>query len=318
MKHILKLALRSSVAVSAIAASQLALAAPAVDANIEIDNTSREGSSVAAADKGLTQGGRVETNISNKAGDDLFVAGKAALIAKKDGTVGTDDMWIQLGSSAVDVKLGRFEAADLFPLQGDTIVNHAGTVYGANTLRGRKAGDVFHAATTFKLGEGLAFELGLISTTTNNLVGATARGLRPVASYVSGPLSARLGFELGEYNSGNKVSGFGLTVGYDFGSFKLVGNYAQGKQDAAINETQTGMGLSVSMGGLGAGFARGVNDATGGNNTVQTSYVSYNMPLFGIKGASITPAVSASKKSDSVANTNTEETAIRVRLNYAF
>ena len=317
MNHRLTFALRASAA-AVLCLGASAFAAPAIDANIELDNTSREGSNVAAADRGLTQSGRVETNISNKAGDDLFVAGKAALIAKKDGTVATDDMWIQLGSSSVDVKLGRFEAADLFPLQGDTVVNHAGTVYGANTLRGRKAGDVFHAATTFNLGSGLAVELGLISTTTNNLSGATARGLRPVVSYASGPLSARLGLEQGEYNSGNKVSGFGLTVGYDFGSFKLVGNYAQGKQDVAVNETQTGLGLSVAMGGFAAGIARGVNDATGGNTTVQTSYMSYKMPLFGIQGASVTPAFSVSQVADSVANTNKQESAVRVRLNYAF
>ncbi|MDT8992952.1 carbohydrate porin [Curvibacter sp. APW13] len=295
-----------------------AFAAPAIDANIELDNTSRDGTYVAAADKGLTQSGRLELNVANKAGADAFVAGRATFLSKKDGTVATDDMWIQLGNASTDVKLGRFEAADLFPLAGDTLVNHAGTVYGANTLRGRKASDVFHAATTFNLGSGLAFELGLISTTTTNLSGATARGLRPVLSYTSGPLAAKLGLEQGEYNSGNKVSGFGLTVGYDFGAFKLTGNYAQGKQDATIDDTQSAYALTVAVGGLSVGAISAKNDATGGDTRVQTGYVSYSMPLFGIKGATITPAVSVSKAADSVANTNKEETAFRVRLHYDF
>lgn len=311
-----------------------AFAAPAVDANIELDNTSRDGSAVAAADKGLAQAGRLELNIAQKAGDDAFVAGRATFLSKKDGTVGTDDMWIQLGNSSVDVKLGRFEAADLFPLQGDTLVNHAaatvgsatgGSVYAANTLRRRNGDAVFHGAATFNLGSGLSFEFGLTSTTSNSLASATssatgggARGVRPVLSYASGSLTARLGLEQGEYNSGNKVSGVDLTVGYDFGAFKLVGNYAQGKQDAAANESETGLGLSVGIGGLAVGFARGVNDKARGNVTVQTGYVSYNMPLFGIKGASITPAVSVSRASDSAAGTNADETAVRVRLHYDF
>ncbi|OGB34260.1 MAG: hypothetical protein A3F78_05220 [Burkholderiales bacterium RIFCSPLOWO2_12_FULL_61_40] len=296
-----------------------AFAAPAVDANIELDNTSREGTAVAAADRGLTQSGRVELNISNKAGADMFVAGRASFLSKKDGTVATDDMWIQLGSAGGDVKLGRFEAADLFPLAGDTLVNHAGTVYGANSLRGRKGADVFHAAGTLQLGSGFAFELGAVQTNTTTLVTSGARGWRPVVSYASGPLAVKLGMESGEYNSGNKVSGFGLTASYDFGSFKLTGNVAQGKQDAAANETTKSYALSAAVvGGLGLGYASGINDLTGGDIRVNTTYVSYKMPLFGIDGASVTPAFSSSRAQNSVANTSVDETAFRVRLNYTF
>lgn len=318
MNASLKFALRSTAAAAALALGSMAYAAAAFDANIELDNTSREGSNVAAADKGLSQSGRVEINASSKTGDDIFVAGKAAFLAKKDGTLGTDDMWIQLGSSSADVKLGRFEAANVFPLAGDTVVNHAGTVYGANTLRGRKAGDVFHAAGTFKLTPELAVEVGVIQTTTNSLVTATARGWRPVVSYVSGPLAVGLGMEFGEYNSGNKVGGFGLTVGYDFGSFKLTGNYASGKQDLTQNESQLAYALTAGMGALTVGFVGAKNDLAGGDTKVQTTYLSYGMPLLGVKGATVTPALSVSRASNSVTNTNVDETAVRVRLNYAF
>jgi hypothetical protein len=300
MNNTLKFAVRATVAAAALSTGTIAFAAAAIDANIELDNTSREGTAVAAADKGLSQSGRLELNVANKAGADLFVAGRATFLAKKDGNVGTDDMWIQLGSSSVDVKLGRFEAADLFPLAGDTLVNHAGTVYGTNLLRGRKASDVFHAATTFRTGNGFAFELGVIQTTTNTLLATNVRGVRP------------------EYNSGNKINGFGLTTSYNFGSFKLTGNYAQGKQDAIVDESQNAYGITVASGGLSVGAIVAKNDATGGNTRVQTGYVSYSMPLLGVKGATITPAVSLSKAQNSVANTNVEETAFRVRLHYDF
>ncbi|MCX7258460.1 MAG: carbohydrate porin, partial [Polaromonas sp.] len=130
-------------AVAALCAGN-ALAAPTVDANIEFDNTYRSGSKVDnTADEGLGQGGRVELNVSGKAGADMLVAARASLLAKTDGTAATDDMWVQLGSAKGDVKLGRFEAADLFPLAQDTLINHAGNVYYGNALRGRKDANVF-------------------------------------------------------------------------------------------------------------------------------------------------------------------------------
>lgn len=328
MNQTIKFVARATAVAAALSIAGTAFAAPVVDANIELDNTSREGTAVAAADRGLTQSGRVELNVSNKVGEDMFVAGKASFLSKKDGTVATDDMWIQLGSATGDVKLGRFEAADLFPLAGDTLVNHADadansatstpTIYAANKLRGRQGGDVFHAAGTLNLGSGFAFELGVIQTTTTTLATSGARGWRPVVSYASGPLAVKLGMESGEYNSGNKISGFGLTASYDFGSFKLTGNVAQGKQDAAANDTAKSYALSAAIGGLGVGYASGVNDLTGGDIRVNTTYVSYKMPLFGITGASVTPALSSSTAKDSVAGTSLQETAFRVRLNYAF
>jgi hypothetical protein len=105
-----------------------------MDANMEFDNTYRSGSHVAENQKGLGQSGRVEFNASGKAGANMFVAARASFLAKKDGNVGTDDMWIQLGSAGRDPMLGRFEAAELFPLAQDTLINHAGQVSGANTL----------------------------------------------------------------------------------------------------------------------------------------------------------------------------------------
>lgn len=318
MNHTIKFVARATAVAAALSLGSTAFAAAVVDANIELDNTNRDGSAVAAADKGLSQSGRLELNVSSKAGENAFVAGRATFLSKKDGTVGTDDMWVQLGSATGDVKLGRFEAADLFPVVGDTLVNHAGAVYTANSLRGRKGGDVFHAAGTLNLGSGFAFELGVVQTTTTTLIASGARGWRPVVSYASGPLAVKLGMESGEYNSGNKISGFGLTAGYDFGSFKLTGNIAQGKQDLAANDTTKTYGLTAAMGGLSVGLISGINDQAGGDTRVQTTYVSYNMPLFGVKGASVTPALSSSTAKDSVAATSLQETSFRVRLHYDF
>jgi hypothetical protein len=316
MNHTVNFSVRTAAAVAVLSLGGAALAAPAFDANIELDNTYRSGSHVAEADKGLGQSGRVELNATGKAGASMFVAGKAAFLAKKDGTVATDDMWIQVGSTGGDVKLGRFEAADLFPLAQDTLINHAGSVYGTNTLRGRKDASQFHAAGTLNIGGGLSLELGVVENKT------TAKGVRPVLSYLAGPLTARLGFESGKYAAvggaaANDVQGVGATVGYDFGGFKLTGNVASGKRDAASRNKQSAFALTAAMGPLVVGAIAAKTEAAVGEDKVRTVYASYNLPLFDIKGASVTPALSSST-GKTAAGVETKENSFRLRLNYAF
>ena len=317
MNQTAKLFARTAIAATVLSLGSSAFAA-AFDANIELDNTYRSGNAVAETDKGLGQGGRVEMNASGKAGADMFVAGRASFLAKKDGTVATDDMWIQVGSTGGDVKLGRFEAADLFPLAQDTLVNHAGNVYGTNTLRGRKDGSQFHAAGTLNLSAGLSLELGVVENKT------TAKGVRPVLSYVAGPVTARLGFEAGKYApvggaSANDVRGVGATVGYDFGGFKVTGNIASGKTDAATHNNMNSVGVTFATGGLVVGLISAkTEEAAGGDLKVQTAYASYSMPLFDIKGATWTPALSSSTAKNSTTGTDVKENSFRIRLNYAF
>lgn len=314
--------LKAAAAAALIVATGSAMAAAEFGANIELDNTNRSGTAVAAGSEGLSQSGRVEVGVSAKAGADAYVAGKTSFVTKKDGTLGTDDMWIQLGNASGDVKLGRFEGADLFPLISDTLVNHAGTVYGANALRGRMGSDVFHAAGTLKLGDAGALEVGYIDGTKTTLT-TNAKGVRAVASFGMGALSARVGVESGEYAvtapaTANKVQGWGLSATYDAGAFKVTGNYASGKSNAATDNNQTSLGLSVGVGSFGAGYASATNDKVGGDIKVNTVYAAYNIPLFGVKGASVTPAISSSTAKDSVTGTSVSENAFRVRLNYAF
>jgi Porin-like glycoporin RafY len=290
-------------------------------ANIELDNTYRTGDATkGTADAGLTQSGRVEYNISGKAGSNMFVAGKAALIAKKDGTAATDDMWIQLGNASGDVKLGRFEGMDLFPVPQDTVVNHAGTVYGGNWLRGRKGANVFHAAGTINLAQGLALEIGAIETK----VSGEAKGIRPALSYESGPLGIKVGFEAGKIAvTDEKISGFAATGSYDFGGFKLVGDLANGKKElnGASTFKNTSFAIAAQAGSLALGLVAASTDTgTATKEKVTTFYASYSLPLFDIKGASMTPALSVSKAKDAggVAGATNNDTSLRLRFNYTF
>jgi hypothetical protein len=291
-----------AVATAALMTVAFSSQAAEYSANVELDNTYRSGTAVAEKEKGISQAGRVEFNATGKAGKDMFVAGKAAFLAKKDG------------SAAFDVKLGRFEAANLFDTPGDTVVNNVGGVYGAGALRGRKAANVFHAAGTFNAGNGLSVEVGVIETKN----GEDAKGIRPVVSYAAGPVALAVGFESGKYGSGNKVSGSGVTGSYNLGSVKLTANFASGKLDSASRNKATAFGLMASAAGATVGFIAANNEAAVGEEKVQTLYASYSLPLFGIKGASMTPALSTSTAKNSALSSSKAETAFRLRFNYGF
>lgn len=290
------------------------------DANLELDSTYLNNG------RGLSQSGRVELNASGKVSNNYFVAGRASFLAKKDGASATDDMWIQFGSSSADLKLGRFEAVDLFRLPRDVIVLYAtddggSSVYRANVLRGRAGADVFHAAGTVRFGSGMSFELGAIETrsTVGGVPGAAyiaAKGLRPVFTYDQGPLLLRAGLESIKYTDGGETrTGFGLTGSYNFGAFTLLGNAAANK-DAAGNKQTAFAIIGDAKFGLGGGLIFGKTKLPAGDYKVTTAYAAYTFPLFDIKGASVTPAISLSKASG--VNTSNDEKGLRVRFNYTF
>lgn len=312
MQHVFKLA-----AVAALCASAAAAHADvAFDANLELDNTYSNEANASTKDarkSDLSMGGRVEVNASAKLNNgDAFVAARASLLLKKDGSAGTDDMWVQFGNKSGDVKLGRFEAMDLFPLGKDTVVDEVNGTYKANALRGRMDGDTFHGALGLNAGAGLRVELGLVYS---NDAGKS-RGFRPAVSYTTGPLTVRAGVESVKTlanptatpptTADSSATGFGLSVGYALAAdSNLNVNFAKKEDDKAF-------GVNATFGALGLGLisGKGATDAT----KATTLYAAYSMPLFGVKGASVTPALSVSKGGSG----QDTRTSARVRINYAF
>lgn len=305
MQQMFKLA-----AVAALCAGTAAAHADlAFDANLELDTTysnkANASATNAARDSDLTMGGRVEVNAGSKLNNgDAFVAARASLLLKKDGSAGTDDMWVQFGNKSADIKLGRFEAMDLFPLGKDTVVDEINSTYKANALRGRMGSDTFHGALGLNAADGLRFELGMVYTKD----AGASRGFRPAVSYNSGPLTVRAGVESVKTAGSTQGAdtGFGLSVGYALASDTNINvNVAKKEDDKAF-------GVNATIGGLGLGLisGKGATDATKST----TFYAAYTLPLFGVKGASVTPALSTSKGGSGQDN----RTSARVRINYAF
>jgi hypothetical protein len=60
------------------------------------------------------------------------------------------------------------------------------------------------------------------------------------------------------------------------------------------------------------------NDQVGGDTLIQTVHASYYVPIPGIKGGSIAPAVSHSTARDSVLGQTLDVNSIRIRLHFDF
>jgi Porin-like glycoporin RafY len=302
MNNVFKLAAVSALCASgAVAHAQLAM-----DANLELDTT--YSSKVAkpatnARDSDLNMGGRVEFNVGAKAtSGDAFVAARASLLLKKDGDTGTDDMWVQFGNAGMDVKMGRFEAMDLFPLGKDVVVENTGySGYRANKLRGRFGKDTVHIAPGFNAGPA-RIEVGVVYSKEKDEV----RGLRPAVSFGAGALTLRIGAESVKVVGGAaSTNGLGLSMGYAMNKDSSMNlNVGKMKDDQSV-------GFNATFGAAGVGMIMD-KGAKSAKNT--SFYAAYSLPLFGVKGASITPAISYAKGGTGSKN----QTAARVRINYAF
>ena len=312
-------------AVAALCAASAAQAQMTLDANMELDTTFQnkvDAAKTNARASDLNLGGRVEFNVGGKAtSGDAFVAARASLLLRKDSTSGVDDMWVQAGNSGADVKLGRFEAMDLFPVGKDTVLEYAKgyTPYQANTLRGRMDNNVFHGALGLNAAPGLRIELGLVSTkegptagpdnvlgTADDVAGLN-KGARTALMYTSGPLTLRAGVEsVKAVGAASSESGIGLSLGYKLNADTNVNvNYAKKEDDKTF-------GVNATMGAAGIGLVSGKGKTA--DDKATTVYAAYTLSLMGVKGASITPAVSFAKGGPKTDN----QTAVRVRINYAF
>jgi hypothetical protein len=306
MQNTFKLAAVAALCSAALAAH----AGVAFDANIE---TNTDFHKKTATTDNVTNGGRVEVNANAEVmkNGDFFVNAKGTVGLQLNNNSTTDgnqtyvdDAWVQAGNSAFDVKVGRFEAPDLFPL-GRDIASNIAVGYNGNQLRGRVKDGRLHAAFGANLGSSLRVEMGLI---TEKQTGSSSYGLRPIVRYSAGPLTIAAGIEaIKADGTGKSATGFATTLGYALSetmSFNV--NYAN------KNKTkENSFGLNANIGNAGVGFVQSKNDVA---NTKSTSlYASYAFPLFGVKGATITPALGVTKVTGS-----SSDNAFRVRINYAF
>lgn len=276
----------------------------------------------------------------------LYFEAIAQILAKTDGTAGTDDVYGKVGTSVFDVQIGRWEAWNLYDESNDMLIVDAPTGaarYKANYARGRidSAGQIaLHVLPSDAFGLEVGFvygqddeNLGYGADTDVNLV-----GVRPVILTKFGPAEFSAGLEMvtitpqdDSLEADISKLGFGARIKATFGIATLGINYASGTEggtDTAGNDlddqTTNSIGgfcdLALGTGVLTIGGSLTTKEDDGDDYTQEHNqyYVAYALPL-PIDGATIKFAVSsASASNDDPAIEDSDASAFKVRLNYNF
>lgn len=317
-----KAALLSTVMMSVSFAGQ-ALAEPVFDANLELDTDITD---YAESKTKYSQGGRIELNAAARhTRGDYFVAAKGSLLMKKSSDASIDDAYLAFGSNRWDVKAGRFEAINLFPLGKDTLIVHAGDgsaeVYEANLVRGRAEDDAGQIALHVKASDAVSFELDTIFGDVEDGDDTTAiSGLRPSVTFSNGDMSLTAGYEHYEYDQtdGGKtdIDGYALTAAFNISNAAVNVSLAR-KDDKENDKEVTSFGTNLTYGNLGLGYIFSETDLSSGSKPeVSTFYAAYTMPLLDIENATVTLAASFSQADHAGDDDNVN--ALRTRFNYTF
>jgi hypothetical protein len=321
---IMKKSILHTAIISSILSVSAAHAAPSFDANFELNT---DAISKAEGDTTYDQNGRVELNAYSKhtAGDNFF-AGKGTVLLNTDGEATVDDAFIQLGNNAWDVQLGRFEGVNLFPLGKDTMVEHVANVdvYQANKVRGRAGDDGGQIAFHFNASENVRFEIDTIFGDDDAAGDDTAAisGVRPSVTFITDAATFTAGFESVKYDltAGGDVSqsGYALTANFDVAAAN-VNLSAAFMDDDNTDQKVSSFAANMTYGNFGLGvIGSNVDNKTGNDPSLLTTYVAYTMPVLDIENATVTLAGSYSTADKVATGANDKTTAARVRFNYSF
>ncbi|MBC7002374.1 carbohydrate porin [Photobacterium sp. BZF1] len=269
-------------------------------------------------DSNYNQTGRVLIEFAGerKTESGHYLAVKAQPLMDSNGEVNLDDAYFSFGKQGGwDLRMGRFEAYDMFPVGQDTFLEYsgdtandlyrdgAGYVYQMKEARGRatSAGQLMYSQTFDNLYVELASVIGeradLFGTNTEG-DGVTYHGrevisnkdaivVRPVVAYqmgdfrIAGAIEANLVKDAVIDDAGNDLSdriGYGITANYTVNDLSVNANVAYLD---ALNEKDTSVGLNVLWKGFGLGYIYGVNDFDAksdfydGKVKIDTFYASY-------------------------------------------
>lgn len=277
----------------------------------------------------FSQTGRVLVQVAaeHTVSGDRYIKMQAQPLLKTSGDVELDDAWFAMGKKADwELKVGRFEAYDLFPVGQDTMLAYAGDEpYRANAARGRGDNGQVAFSKTF---DNVYFELSSLyakhNTKTVNNVEVNAHDqnavfLRPVVSFqatdsfrVAGGLEANVTAD--KKDADNDFMGYGVTANYSADAVSVNLNYAFRDFDSQTKEQSTiGANLLVSGFGLGHVYSQDETNAT--KTKLNTTYASYEIAnVWDVDALNIYLGTYYSKQSDS----DNKDLGARVRFKYFF
>nr|WP_158118383.1 carbohydrate porin [Vibrio cidicii] len=267
----------------------------------------------------FSQTGRVLVQVAaeHTVSGDRYIKMQAQPLLKTSGDVELDDAWFAMGKKADwELKVGRFEAYDLFPVGQDTMLAYAGDEpYRANAARGRGDNGQVAFSKTF---DSVYIEVGSLFKEASN-ADNNAVFLRPVVSFqatdsfrVAGGLEANVTAD--KKDTDNDFMGYGVTANYSADAVSVNLNYAFRDFDSQTKEQSTiGANLLVSGFGLGHVYSQDETNAT--KTKLNTTYASYEIAnVWDVDALNIYLGTYYSKQSDS----DNKDLGARVRFKYFF
>jgi len=285
--------------------SSMALAEVNIGADVEINTdfqtSTQEKSTAAGSDTDMTtftQGGRVRLTVSGKTEADsgLYASLQGQLMANDDGTMSTDDAFIELGNASWYMRAGRVEGESLFAKGQDIYIVGAPLApgrYEANNSRGRTN---LGAVLAVMPSDALTVEVDTVygNSGDNNILGA-----RPLIKFSTSGLTVKGGVDYymespQDNNAKGETTklGFGGNAEYGMGAITLGASAAMvtvGGKDSADKDLDDESTLSLfgyatmSMGagtlGVGGGMTSLSYDKAKTEKSMIEAYVSFDAPL---------------------------------------
>ncbi|ENM3822853.1 carbohydrate porin [Vibrio cholerae] len=334
MKNTYKLALASLLVSAALSAqagitTENELGKFSVSGDVEFDIDFTDKNKTDKTDKTdkqeFKQGGRVlvqfaaEHNVSG----DRYIGMQAQPLLKTNGDVDLDDAWFAMGKKADwQLKVGRFEAFDLFPVGQDTMLAYAyadAEPYRANAARGR--GDNGQLAFSKQLGN-VYFEASSLFKKTEEDVDADKNAvfLRPVLAFqatesfrIAGGVEANLTAD--KKDADNDFIGYGVTANYSADALSLNLNYAFRDFDTTETKEDSTVGANLLFNGFGLGHIYSQHELMNDKTKQNTTYASYEIAnVWDVDALNLYLGTYYSKVSD----TEDKDLGARLRIKYFF
>ncbi|WP_217515129.1 carbohydrate porin [Vibrio metschnikovii] len=269
----------------------------------------------------FSQSGRILVQIAaeREVANDHYLKVQVQPLLKSSGDVDLDDAFFAIGRQADwELKIGRFEGFDMFPVGQDTMLDFAADAepYRMKDARGRgDYGQVSYAKSI----DSLYFELGSLFKQ-NDGADKNAVFVRPVVAFqatdtlrFAAALEANLTAD--KADADNDYLGYGATVNYSVQDFSLDLSYAYRDFDVTGTKEDTSIGAVIQYKRFGLGHIYSQAD-TGSKEKMNTTWASYEIAnVMDVQDFSIYLGSYFSK----VDNANDDQdVGVRVRFKYFF
>ncbi|EKO3654849.1 carbohydrate porin [Vibrio metschnikovii] len=269
----------------------------------------------------FSQSGRILVQIAaeREVANDHYLRVQVQPLLKSSGDVDLDDAFFAIGRQADwELKIGRFEGFDMFPVGQDTMLDFAADAepYRMKDARGRgDYGQVSYAKSI----DSLYFELGSLFKQ-NDGADKNAVFVRPVVAFqatdnlrFAAALEANLTAD--KADAANDYLGYGATVNYSVQDFSLDLSYAYRDFDVTGTKEDTSIGAVIQYKRFGLGHIYSQAD-TGSKEKMNTTWASYEIAnVMNVQDFSIYLGSYFSKVDNAA---DDQDVGVRVRFKYFF